>query len=270
MFKARLISAVFIVIFTFLTDFFGGIPLCLGMLLVSLQGLFELYRANNIHNSTFAVISYVNTVAIYTFMYFGRERFMIYLLMVSILLYMGIFVFKFPKYTFSQVFVAFGGVFYISVMLMYVYLIRGLDNGIYFVWMIYAGSWGSDVGAYTFGKLFGKHKLVPNLSPKKTVEGAIGGIVASAFWGLLYALIFGRFLDISMPFLVCPCIAAASSVVAQIGDLAASAIKRQCNIKDFGKSIPGHGGILDRYDSIIFVAPLVYFLDICVTHIAAI
>ena len=268
MFKARLISAFFIALFAFLTGFFGGIPLCLGMLLVSLQGLFELYRANNVHKSTFAIISYLNTVAIYVFTYFGMGKFMIYLLMVSILLYMGIFVFKFPKYSFSQVFVSFGGVFYISVMLMYLFLIRNLDNGIIFIWMIYAGSWGSDVGAYTFGKLFGKHKLVPNLSPKKTVEGAVGGIVASAFWGFLFAVLFRDHIDIAMPYLTCACISAAASVVAQIGDLAASAIKRQCNIKDFGKCLPGHGGILDRYDSIIFVAPLVYFLDICFTHIA--
>ncbi len=255
-------------LFTFLTGFFGGPWLCFGMMLISLQALFELYRASGIEKSTFAVISYLNTVAIYTFMFFNREHLMIYLLMVSILLYMTIYVFKFPKYRFTQVFVCFAGVFYISVMLMYVYLIRRLDNGIYFLWMIYAGSWGSDVGAFTFGKLFGKHKLVPNLSPKKTVEGAVGGIVAALFFGLAYAFIFRNRIVINLPYLTCPLIAGLSSLVAQVGDLAASAIKRQCDIKDYGKCLPGHGGILDRYDSIIFVAPLVYFLDIMFTHIA--
>ena len=266
MLKTRVISAVFIALFAFLTGFFGGIWLCAGMMLISLQGLFELYRANKIEKSTFAVISYLNTIAIYTFMFFKMEKYMIFLLMVSILLYMGIYVFKFHKYRFSQVSVSFVGVFYIAVMLMYVYLIRRLDNGIFFVWMIYAGSWGSDVGAYTFGSLFGKHKLVPNLSPKKTIEGAVGGILASAFWGTLFALLFGPYIGMEMPFLTCPLMAAAAAIVAQIGDLAASAIKRQCEIKDFGSCLPGHGGILDRYDSILFVAPLVYFLDVLLTQ----
>ena len=96
MLKKRIISAVFIVLFTFLTGFYGGPWLCFGMMLVSLQALFELYRASGIERSTFAVISYLNTVAIYTFMFFNKEHMMIYLLMVSILLYMTIYVFKFP------------------------------------------------------------------------------------------------------------------------------------------------------------------------------
>ncbi len=269
MFKKRVISAVFLALFAFLTGFFGGIWLCISLCLISLQGLFEYFRAVKIEKSTFATITYINTFLVYVLVYLKLENFMVFMLIGSVLIYMGIYVFKFPKYTFAQVFSAFGGIFYISVMLMYMYLIRNLDNGIYYIWLVYAGSWGSDVGAYTFGKLFGKHKLVPNLSPKKTIEGAIGGVVAAALWGLLFAALFGRFLSVSMPFLVFPLISGACAIVAQIGDLAASAIKRQCEIKDFGKCLPGHGGVMDRYDSIIFVAPLVYFLVTVIINLSA-
>ena len=116
--------------------------------------------------------------------------------------------------------------------------------------------------AYLTGILIGKHKIAPVLSPKKTVEGCIGGVVGATLIGLIYSLIFKD--DLSKvydnPVLLFTIVSAVASVVSMIGDMAASAIKRNKDIKDYGSLIPGHGGILDRFDSVIFVAPIIYFL----------
>jgi phosphatidate cytidylyltransferase len=111
--------------------------------------------------------------------------------------------------------------------------------------------------------LFGKHKIAPKLSPKKSLEGCIGGVVGAALLGVIYAAITkNRMIGIDNPYILFATIGAASSVISQIGDLAASAIKRNHEIKDYGTLIPGHGGILDRFDSIIFTAPIVYYLAV--------
>ena len=108
--------------------------------------------------------------------------------------------------------------------------------------------------------LFGKHKMAPVLSPKKSIEGAVGGIAGSALLGLLFAWLFGgKFSSVSNPQAACAIACAIAAAISQIGDLAASAIKRNHNIKDYGNLIPGHGGILDRFDSMLFTAPAIYF-----------
>jgi phosphatidate cytidylyltransferase len=138
-----------------------------------------------------------------------------------------------------------------------------LQDGAILVWLIFIGAWGSDTCAYCVGMLLGKHKVAPKLSPKKSVEGCIGGVVGAALIGFLYATVFQNNIQgIDQPQLIFAIIGAASSVISQIGDLAASAIKRNHNIKDYGTLIPGHGGILDRFDSIIFTAPIVYYLAV--------
>ena len=114
--------------------------------------------------------------------------------------------------------------------------------------------------AYCVGMLLGKHKLAPVLSPKKSIEGAVGGVVGSALLGLAYGAYFGHNMEeVANPMVACAIACAIAAVISQIGDLAASAIKRNHNIKDYGHLIPGHGGILDRFDSMIFTAPAIYF-----------
>lgn len=108
--------------------------------------------------------------------------------------------------------------------------------------------------------LFGRHKLAPVLSPKKSIEGAIGGMIGAALLGALYGAVFGTHMEeVGNPVIACCAACAIAAVISQIGDLAASAIKRNHNIKDYGHLIPGHGGILDRFDSMIFTAPAIYF-----------
>ena len=127
--------------------------------------------------------------------------------------------------------------------------------------MIWISAWGSDTCAYCVGMLTGKtignHKAFPVLSPKKSIEGCIGGVIGSALLGMLFGhFVMGSDYGTILMGIIC----GIGSVIAQCGDLAASAIKRNYNIKDYGRCIPGHGGILDRFDSIIFTAPCIYFL----------
>ena len=108
--------------------------------------------------------------------------------------------------------------------------------------------------------LLGKHKLAPVLSPKKSIEGAVGGVAGAALLGFLFATVFGGHMtELMYPRLACTLSCAIAAVISQIGDLAASAIKRNHNIKDYGNLIPGHGGILDRFDSMLFTAPAIFF-----------
>lgn len=123
--------------------------------------------------------------------------------------------------------------------------------------------WMSDTGAYFIGKLFGKHKLCPDVSPKKTIEGAIGGIVFSAIINVLICFIFSTFVfknRANFNYYNALIITLMGSAISIIGDLCFSMFKRSYRIKDFGNVIPGHGGVLDRFDSVIFVVPFVYFM----------
>lgn len=260
--KDRLISSAFIVVLTFIFGYFGSYYLFGAILLISLQGMYELYHAYGINRSTFATISYFMAIICYALMIFDVEdKYRILLLIGNVLIYTTVFVIKFPKYQFTQTSIAFIGVFYVAIMLSYIYKVRMLNDGIYWVWLIFIASWGSDVFAYLGGRMFGKHKAVPKLSPHKTIEGCISGIIGAALLGVIYVLIFKNQLQGEVNhFIVIPIVCGLGSIVAQIGDLTASAIKRQCEIKDYGKIIPGHGGILDRFDSVIYVAPLCYFL----------
>ena len=135
-----------------------------------------------------------------------------------------------------------------------------MPDGKYLVWLIVLSSWGCDTCAYCAGMLLGKHKLAPVLSPKKTIEGAVGGVAGAALLGFLYGAYFeGSMTNMIQPGAISAAACAIAAVISQLGDLAASAIKRNHNVKDYGHLIPGHGGILDRFDSMIFTAPAIYF-----------
>ncbi|WP_326909170.1 phosphatidate cytidylyltransferase [Sedimentibacter sp. MB31-C6] len=129
-----------------------------------------------------------------------------------------------------------------------------LMNNSKFVWIVYIIAFGSDTFAYFTGKLFGRHKLYPQVSPNKTIEGAIGGILGCTIISLFYFdyLRINKYIYIII-------FSVSASVFSMLGDLAASKIKREYKIKDFGNFLPGHGGILDRFDSVLFVAPVVYY-----------
>ncbi len=128
--------------------------------------------------------------------------------------------------------------------------------------MMFAAPWVTDTFAYFFGRAIGKHKLIPEVSPKKTVEGSIAGIVFCMLYVLLFAFICTRIWDVTCNYLVLAGLGIVLSIVGQIGDLAMSAIKREYNLKDFGKIMPGHGGALDRFDSVLAVSIVVAIAEI--------
>ena len=140
-----------------------------------------------------------------------------------------------------------------------VFLING-SLGSYAVWLVFIGVWLTDSGAYFVGSFLGKHKLIPEVSPKKTVEGAVGGIVGGVIGYVIYGIIINTAFDIHVNYINLLIVAIAVSIIGQAGDLIASFIKREKGIKDYGNLFPGHGGVLDRFDSAIAVAPVIILL----------
>ena len=192
------------------------------------------------------------------------ERYGVLAIIFGLVLIMFVYVFTYPAYQAAQVMPALFGIVYVAVMLSFIYLTRCLPGGKFHVWLIFLCSWGCDTCAYCVGMLIGKHKMSPVLSPKKSVEGAVGGVVGAALLGAIYAAVVGSHLEAENPVITYAIICAVGALISMVGDLAASAIKRNQGIKDYGKLIPGHGGILDRFDSIIFTAPIIYYMLVMV------
>lgn len=260
MFKQRLISGIILILIALITGLTGGYLFYGTVLCISLIGLNELYRIEEIHNKLPGYLGYLFTNIYFIVIHSGITDHMMPLLLVFLIALMAAYVFSFPEYKSSQITVAFFGFFYVSVMMSYLLLTRMLPTGIFTLWLVFFSSWGSDTCAYCVGMLFGKRKMAPILSPKKSIEGAVGGVVGAALLGAIYAVAVNHFSSLEVSVLVYALICAIGSLVAMVGDLAASAIKRNYEIKDYSRLIPGHGGILDRFDSVIFVAPVIYYL----------
>ena len=247
LFITRLISGVIVLAIAVAAMLLGGNILFAFVALISMIGLFELYRASGIEKKGPAIAEGELMAAA-----------------VGTLLIMAVYVFSFPKYKVNEIFCAVAGLAYVVVLMSFIYKVRMLNDGLYIIPLIFICAWGNDTCAYCVGMLIGKHKMFPRLSPKKSVEGFIGGIAGAVLLGLIYGHIFGTHLiSLSVPMRDCAIIAGVGALIAVVGDLAASAIKRDTGIKDYGRLIPGHGGILDRFDSILFTAPVVYILAVC-------
>lgn len=270
-FMIRFRSSVILMIITVAAVVLGGYVLWGVTLIVSLIGLMELYRAVKINRAPAAFVGYLAAIGWYVLVLLGfigkvgtfeDEKGLALLVVAFLIVLLGFYVFQFPKYNSEQITMVFFGLFYVAFTLSCIFRLRVSAGGAYTVWLIFIGSWGADTSAYLVGRKIGKHKIVPVLSPKKSLEGFIGGIAGAILIGVIYALIFRNNLRefFASPVIAFAIISAAASVVSMIGDLAASAIKRNKEIKDYGRLIPGHGGILDRFDSVIFIAPIVYYL----------
>lgn len=261
MFKTRLLSGIVLVIAALILIITGGDVLLISTLVLSCIGLFELYRIFGIEKMAPGILGYVAAAVYYLNLRFTFLPDSMMFVLGFLILLMAAYVFTYPKYKTEQLLAAFFGVFYVAVMLSYVYQTRILIAGQYMVWLIFLCSWGCDTWAYCVGMLIGKHKMSPKLSPKKSVEGAIGGVLGAALLTLIYGMIFKNAMGMEMTHVwILSGISAVGALVSMVGDLTASAIKRNYGIKDYGKLIPGHGGILDRFDSVIFTAPMIYFL----------
>ncbi len=151
-----------------------------------------------------------------------------------------------------------GMTFYIVYGFSSVILLRQIPNGAYLYLLAFLSAWVTDTGAYFTGVFFGKHKLIPDVSPKKTVEGAVGGVFFCVVTFLIFGAIVGVISDLTPHYLRLALVGALVSVVSMIGDLIASLIKRKYGIKDYGWIFPGHGGVMDRFDSVLATAPVLY------------
>lgn len=163
------------------------------------------------------------------------------------------------KTNFKDIAYTFTGIFYVVFFIMFVAFINGMPNGKILIWYAILAAWGTDIFAYIIGKYWGKHKF-SQVSPKKSIEGCIGGVIGAILLILAYTYVANNYWDMNYSYLFITGIAVILSLVGQIGDFAASSIKRFVDIKDFSNLIPGHGGMLDRIDSLIFLAPFAYVL----------
>ena len=275
MFWTRLISGIVMVIVALATMWLGGSYLAGILLLISLAGYRELTKAQKVNTAEkgfngLEIAGLAGVVLYYAVMYIWQDTTL--LLMGIVLVFMAemfLYVVLFPRYQAQQVVAAVFSFLYAPVMLSFIYMTRASQLGIYLVWLILISSWGCDTCAYCVGKLIGKKKVFPVLSPHKSLEGCIGGVAGAALLGGLYAyFVIEPVIPDQKVLWVIVFISAVGALFSMVGDLAASAIKRNYDIKDYGKILPGHGGIMDRFDSVIVTAPMIYFLSVLLLQAA--
>lgn len=228
---------------------------------ISLIGISEFYNAfKSKEIKPLNFIGYISTLLILLIGYIPTEILKIlavlFLLPLSVLILFCASIFTKMKYNIVDISITLFGLIYVTFLTSFLALTRSLEHGEYLIWYVLLGAWATDTFAYLVGVKFGKHKL-SEISPKKSIEGCIGGILGCMiFFGVYtyYLTSIGLNLNVNLLVLVGLII----SIISQIGDFAASSIKRYCGIKDFGTIIPGHGGVLDRFDSVVMIAPFVY------------
>ena len=271
MFFTRLFSGIVLVLIALVTLITGGGLLAAILLFISLTAFMELSKAIGVHEQKKRFNGLEITGALFIMLYYVGIYFStddiitIMALTAGVLGLLFVYVASFPKFHANQVVAAVFSFIYAPVMLSFIYLTRDLNYGNYIVWLILISSWGCDTCAYAvgmaFGKTIGNHKIFPKLSPKKSLEGCIGGVVGAAALGALYGhFLVENVVKEQQVTWILAIICGVGAIFSQMGDLAASAIKRNHEIKDYGKLIPGHGGIMDRFDSVIVTAPMIYFL----------
>ncbi|MFD1862472.1 phosphatidate cytidylyltransferase [Planococcus chinensis] len=240
---------------------YGGIPFILMTFALATVGLQELLNMKG--RSLFSIPGLISLIALYAFMMPDEWAVHIYELtgyvkvefafIAVILLLIHTVVVK-NSFTFDDAAFAILGTLYIGVG--FYYMIETRIEGLAFVVYALLVVWFTDSGAYFTGRKIGKRKLWPEISPNKTIEGFVGGII----WAIAVALVLNYFVDLDKSILIIVIVTIAASIFGQLGDLVESALKRHFNVKDSGHILPGHGGILDRFDSILFVMPLLHFL----------
>ena len=269
----RVISSVVVVAFTTVMLIMGGWFMLICLAGLSFGGMYEIFRLARKDEKemdgkfAFKVMMIDGMVAAVVWMLLvhtlrdnimnGNLTIMFLLTLVIVLMFEVVILY--PRFTYVDMAFTLFGVMYVGVLFSTFYMIRTNTNGEFYVWYIFAVAWGSDTCAFFTGLSLGRHKMSPLLSPKKTVEGAVGGVIGSIVLCLILGASIASVTLIDTGALIKFSLVTGllGGVTAEIGDLFASSIKRWCGIKDFSQIIPGHGGILDRFDSALMVAPLV-------------
>lgn len=252
--KVRILSALVALPLLFVVMFVGGNLLLGATMCLSLIGLYEyfnVFKKEKINK----VLPYAMTVAWFAGLFFNAtDAYFGFLIALFVLSLMGIMVFD--KVTLTGASLSLLGFFYVVYTLSHLVKINQIDHA-FFIWYPFIIAFTSDTFAYFTGKLIGKTPLIKKVSPNKTVEGSLGGVVFATLFSTLYAYFFNPEF---VPFAIA--LGSVGSILSQLGDLMASKIKRIYQVKDFGYIMPGHGGVLDRFDSIIVTLPLVYYFMI--------
>lgn len=260
--RTRLLSALILVCLLFLVTFAPVWVFTLACCAVCFVVLYEMMVTFHQDNKRSLVIVNYIFASLYMLAAFLRRDMgngLVY--MITILFLMTLLILSIldnEKISFQDVCAALFLVMYSVIFVMHLSFIRHMMDGLALVFLAFIGAWIPDTAAYFAGNFFGKHKLIEKVSPHKTVEGAIGAVVGALVAFPLYGWIL-TLMGYTVHFLPLIVLGVLCSVFAQFGDLAASVMKRAYNAKDFGTLIPGHGGLVDRIDSLIFITPLVYY-----------
>ncbi len=266
MFLTRTISGIVIFLLLFLSALISKETLFLFNLILALLGLYEFLCVNKFEKNILAYITYLYTVFYFIIILFFNNAFTNYIIILYIITLAIVYVLLYPKFEPDNIKCIIFGFFYVVFLSSFILRIRQLNQGEFYIWLAFFSAWGTDTMAYLTGMKFGKKKLSPVLSPKKSVEGAIGGTVGAIILALIYLLIiinvFANQFTINriVVLLISLLAVGIASIISQFGDLFASAFKRYYGVKDYGNLIPGHGGILDRFDSVLFTAPIIYII----------
>lgn len=291
----RVISGIVIAVLAVALGICGGLPLGLVLAVCALIGYYELTRALGVHGKTgekynILEISGLVTGAVYyaALLYCGRvygnydsagnlllrgsqepmsyihiaDALMIAAVAVVFFVNMTVYVLTFPKFKAGQVIGSVFSFIYAPILISCIYRAQFLPYGKFVYALMFFCAWICDTCAWAAGRAFGRHKMTPVLSPHKTIEGAVGGVLGGTLMCLLAAHLAAVLVPGENLYAAFAVIGVAGSFIGMAGDLAASAIKRNHGIKDYGRVIPGHGGIMDRFDSIIFTAPVIYALGV--------
>lgn len=246
MFRTRLLSGILLVAVALVVLLRGGSLLAVVLFLVSMIAYMELTDACKVRGEEFEPGALVKVGLVMTLVYYAALGLalardiqlalctMVLVIVAAFLAFLFVYVFAFPKYHANQVMSAMFCFLYGPVMLSFLYLLReGVTEGVYLVWFAFLASWGSDTCAYCVGVLIGKHKMAPKLSPKKSIEGAVGGVAGAALLFVLYThFVINSFSEMKMSLPFAAALGAVGALVSMVGDLAASAVKRDHEIKD--------------------------------------
>jgi phosphatidate cytidylyltransferase len=259
MLATRILTATVGLPLIFASTYYGNIPFHIMMVIVSFVSVQEYLVISKKYNPH-VLISLIMSVAFFLFLCFF-ENFSADKIALSAIVMMAVFfgIEVFGKNTdlsVERISTSFLGSFFIPLSLVHMVYIRNLSCGMELMFFIFIVVWVLDTAAYAFGKVFGKHKLAKNVSPKKTVEGAVAGVIFGVLTAIICRYIFMQSIFTLREALIFGLVI---SITGQFSDLAESLIKRDGNIKDSGKIIPGHGGVFDRFDSYIFATPVMYY-----------